>query len=550
MKKIILGFFLLAVAGSETNAQPLTGTQMADSVTLVAAGCYNLQGCYVVPSGKVLTIQAGTVIRCSPASNLVVERGGVIVAQGTPSNQIVFTSNQPIGDRKPADWGSLIIMGKAKNNVINNGGGVKAISRCGNTYLGGGIDDLDNSGVLKYIRLEYAGGGISTDNEKSALILNSVGSGTTIDHVQITESAENGLSIFGGTVNFLNGYILDAYKNDVLVNLGYRGTISGLLTMRKNPAAHHPFGSNGLLVWNNDVNDLFEPLTQPEVLNCSIIGIKHCYSGTPHTDFKDGIRIDNNGGGNYYNNVITGYNEYGLFINDAASADRTKNPPLTGNLNFSYNSMTNNGSGDYANGAFTWSSYGCGTTMTNWIKGLSSIGCEESGNQFSPFALKYDASFCSDFCVSNFSSNFVLDPTTALEDPNYDDLDVSVELDYRGAVQGTSVFDSWITVCPQNQVYCSLEMKREVQEKKSSLIIIPNPAKGQASLSFDAKSFGQAKVLILDKVTGRVLYQKEITIKNIGEQTISISLNGLTQGVYPIRVQMKDAVINGMISVQ
>ena|GEM_PF-1786091 len=69
MKKLILGFFILAMAGVETNAQTLTGTQTADSVKLLSSNCYTLQGCYVVPSGKVLTIEAGTVIRCESGSN-------------------------------------------------------------------------------------------------------------------------------------------------------------------------------------------------------------------------------------------------------------------------------------------------------------------------------------------------------------------------------------------------------------------------------------------------------------------------------------------------
>lgn len=525
----------MACAATGLQAQ-LTGTMNKD-VTLTENTCYTLEGCYVINAPYKLTIPKGVTILAEANAVMIIAPGAEIDIQGTAINPVIFTSDQTSGTRTAGYWKGLVIGGLSDYN-----NGKIALGSC-TALSAGGTQTADNSGSIKYLQIHYAGGESSYSLLANALTLAAVGSGTVLEHIEITHSLRNGLGLIAGTVDYRYGFLLDNYRNDVFVSDGYQGKVEGLLAVRNNLSAVDAVtGSNGVYLQNNNNTPSFggTPFTRPEFNNCSFLGPLNCDPVLPiNTKFDHGIMVDKNAGMDMWNSVITGYNKYGFYINDALSATRTANDEL----NFSYNSMTNNGSGDYDHGALPWS--GCGTSMANWIEGISTTGCEEEENQFSSFVLGYDASFCGDYCDQNFVFNFVLteDMELAFADPN-----TSI-YEERGAIQFDKLFD-WVPVCPQNQIYCTPELKKEIKEKKSDLKVIPNPVKDQASLMFDAKSLGLAKVLILDKITGRALYQKDVTIKNIGAQTISIRLNGLTEGVYPIRVEMKDAVLNGMISVQ
>ena len=135
--------------------------EIAGDLTLTYPNTYNLKGFVYVPDGKTITIEPGVVIKGDKASKgtLIIERGGKIMAKGEQDRPIVFTSSQAPGSRKPGDWGGLIILGKAKNNAGEQTieGGVRSKH--------GGNDDADNSGVLSYVRVEFAGIEYSTDND-------------------------------------------------------------------------------------------------------------------------------------------------------------------------------------------------------------------------------------------------------------------------------------------------------------------------------------------------------------------------------------------------
>ncbi|MDR0686340.1 MAG: hypothetical protein LBF79_02625, partial [Dysgonamonadaceae bacterium] len=173
----------------------------------IKKGTYTMVGWIYVEEGATLTIEPGTVIKgdnknydgqiAATGSSLIIKRGAKIMAQGTAASPIVFTSSQPKGQRKASDWGGVIICGRARNNAATSEmtieGGVNANH--------GGTDDGDNSGVLQYVRIEFAGYPYKTDSEINGLTLGSVGSDTTIDHVQISYCGDDSFEWFGGTVN-------------------------------------------------------------------------------------------------------------------------------------------------------------------------------------------------------------------------------------------------------------------------------------------------------------------------------------------------------------
>jgi hypothetical protein len=169
------------------------------------AGTYLLKGWVYVGTGAKLRIPAGTIIKGDKQTKaaLIVEPGGYVEMKGTNDKPIVMTSAAAPGDRRPGDWGGLIICGKAKNNQQTQQieGGPRTIH--------GGDNDDDNSGIFQYLRVEFAGYPLDTDKEINGVTLGSVGRKTTIDHIQVSYSNDDSFEWFGGTVNCSN---LVAYK--------------------------------------------------------------------------------------------------------------------------------------------------------------------------------------------------------------------------------------------------------------------------------------------------------------------------------------------------
>ena len=164
--------------------------------TLSTGNDYLLRGAVFVQDGATLRIEAGTTIYGEGASTgaLVVAQGGTLMAEGTADNPIVFTSDALPGQHQRGQWGGLIINGRAPTNQgITQGEG--------NTGAFGGNDPNDSSGVIRYVRVEWAGIEFSPDNELNGIAFQGVGSGTVVEHVQVHFNQDDGIEMFGGTVN-------------------------------------------------------------------------------------------------------------------------------------------------------------------------------------------------------------------------------------------------------------------------------------------------------------------------------------------------------------
>ncbi len=191
-----------------TNWTPQNTDYPATSVTIDAGdistnttwtknNVYLLNGWVYVIDGVTLTIEAGTIIRGDKANKaaLIVERGGKLIANGTVSEPIIFTSNQAPGSRTYGDWGGVILCGKALVNKVD-----PQIEGGPRSHYGG-TDDTDNSGSLKYVRIEFPGIAFQPDKEINGLTFGGVGSGTTIDYIQVSYSGDDSYEWFGGKVN-------------------------------------------------------------------------------------------------------------------------------------------------------------------------------------------------------------------------------------------------------------------------------------------------------------------------------------------------------------
>ncbi len=166
---------------------PVTGV-ITGNVTWTSNNVYLLQGIVYVDSLATLTIQPGTIIKGDDAtafSSLIVQRGGKLIAEGTQCQPIVFTTEAAAGSRAKAQWGGIVILGRAKNN-LGTQNAIEGIAQPNTRVFHGGNDDDDNSGVLKYVRIEYGGYVFAPNNEINGLTMGSVGRGTTIDYVQVS----------------------------------------------------------------------------------------------------------------------------------------------------------------------------------------------------------------------------------------------------------------------------------------------------------------------------------------------------------------------------
>jgi hypothetical protein len=250
----------------------LSGTISANT-TLDASKVYKLVGFVYVASGVTLTIPAGTVIRGDQVSKgtLVVTRGGKVMAEGTAAKPIVFTSNKAVGDRASGDWGGVIILGKSLNNIPTGTGLIEGglTEPFGNH---GGTDAADNSGTLKYVRIEFPGIAFTLNNEINGLTLGSVGSGTTIDYVQVSFSGDDSFEWFGGTVNAKH-LVSIANVDDVFdFDNGFSGKLQFLVGQRDPKLADQAGQSNGIESDNSEKVWDSSPRTRPVISNMTIIG--------------------------------------------------------------------------------------------------------------------------------------------------------------------------------------------------------------------------------------------------------------------------------------
>ena len=302
-----------------------TGLHITANDTL--SGVVKLNGWVYVDEGTTLVIKAGTIIRGTEKSALIVQRGGKINAVGTSSSPIVFTAYQPSGLRSTSMWGGVVLCGKATNNIA---GGI-GTAEGGISSQYGGSDDNDNSGVMKYCRIEFAGYEIATGSEINGLTFCSVGRGTTIDHIQVSYSGDDAYEWFGGTINakYLISYRTE--DDDFDTDNGYRGMVQFGVTLRSNDIVDTD-AANGFESDNDASGSTATPFTHAVFSNISAFGpaISATDPVTLQTKHADGscMRLRRNTRLQIYNSALMGYGK-GLRLESDRSQTAAKSDSLT-----------------------------------------------------------------------------------------------------------------------------------------------------------------------------------------------------------------------------
>ena len=258
-----------------------------EGMTLTSTNTYKLVGGpVIVPADTVLTIEPGTIIRGSnsPRSWLEVEIGAKIIAEGTRAQPIIFTSDKPEGSQSAGDWGGIIIKGDS----------------IGHFKPQGRVDDC--SGVLKYVRIEYAGSAFG-DGHLNGISFDHVGSGTIVEHLQVFEVLDDAVELFGGNVD-LHYVIVSGFRDDGIDwTQGYTGTIQYLVCQKTDG-----FSDRGIEGDNNPDGPNLQPRSNPEIYNVIIIGMDN-----------QGIMLRNGSAGTIKNSIIMNCRGAGLMV-DATSA--------------------------------------------------------------------------------------------------------------------------------------------------------------------------------------------------------------------------------------
>jgi len=284
---------------------------------------YLIKGYVYVVNGTTLTIDSGVVIRGDKNTKgaLIIERGAKIYANGTANHPVVFTSNQPTGQRTYGDWGGIILCGKSPTNWSTGEGQVEGGPR--SHY--GGTDPHDNSGRMSYVRIEFAGIAFSPNNEVNGLTFCSVGDQTQIDHIQVSYSGDDSFEWFGGTVNAKNIVSYRAWDDDFDTDNGFRGNVQYGVVLR-DPYAADQSGSKAF------ESDSYQSgtktglggdtsgLTRPVFANMTCIGPLVSPTSTAYDpQFVSGAQIRRGSGISILNSIIAGW-PAGILVDESSSS--------------------------------------------------------------------------------------------------------------------------------------------------------------------------------------------------------------------------------------
>ncbi|QIL40830.1 hypothetical protein G7074_17115 [Pedobacter sp. HDW13] len=441
---------------NNTNVVEVSG-EISANTTWSASKIYLLKGFVFVSGGATLTIEPGTIIKGDKASKgtLIITRGAKINATGTVDKPIVFTSALNAGARSQGDWGGVILLGKAPVNqgtdVKIEGGLVQPSGKDEKAYIFyGGTDVADNSGTMKYVRIEFAGIAYSVDNEINGLTMGGVGSGTTLDYIQIYRSGDDAFEWFGGTVNAKHLLAIGTWDDDFDTDFGYSGNIQFALAQRVATVADQS-QSNGFESDNNATGTDQTPKTSAVFSNVTILGPIKASGGSYNANYYHGAQIRRNSSISILNSVISGF-PIGVYVDDtkvitagSTSTNFTSGSAVFAN-NLVYGSKTD----------ISVSTAGVVTQVTDLLKLTSTF----DGSKYASSLFVNPYIYGTDFAAAGAAGNAdftLVTGSAAATGAAFTNAKVSGaffdKVDYKGAFGTTNWASGWAQVDAQTLAY-------------------------------------------------------------------------------------------------
>lgn len=598
MKKVFLSISFLTVAFLKSQAYSVVTVQdsISTNTTWTCDKQYLLKGYVYVTAGATLTIEPGTIIKGDKPSKgaLIVERGGKLMAQGTATKPIVFTSNQPAGGRTYGDWGGVIICGQAPTNWTAGSAQVEG----GPRSFYGGTNASDNSGTLQYVRIEFGGIAFSPNNEVNGLTLCGVGAGTTIDHIQVSYCGDDSYEWFGGNVNVKNIVSYKGWDDDFDSDAGFTGKGQFMVALRDefsadvsgSKAIESDSYLSGTVTGLTDTNGL----TKGIFSNMTIIGpVTNPASTSYDANYVAGVHIRRGSSLSVVNSVIAGW-PCGLLLDESSSSyGSTIANAVSGTMNFRHNIIagtSNNSTPNpknivyVVNGARSLTPTTVSDTTafitatgsnpvawlvnsTNKNKMYGTVSAIQLGNPFSATAPNLVPNSGSDIVYGSarfpsWSAADIFDPNAPLSSdttspatynmpampPNFTTTKANdawfTRTNYVGAFGRTTAGNDnwmagWCSFDPLNEPYdtvcATITSVNEVIENNTNITVFPNPTKDIATVSFDILHGGATKVAIID--AAGTLVKTVFDGQTIsGKKSIDFSTSNLANGIYVLSV--------------
>lgn len=502
----------------ENVAYPATNVTISSNITTnttwTSGNVYKLVGNICVTPGNTLTIQPGTIIRGDKASKacLIITAGAKIDAQGTVTQPIVFTSNEdPSGNgRAPADWGGVVLLG---NGIINT-----ACATCGTSpkqnyiegfatnfpeILYGGNNNSDNSGIMTYCRIEFAGVALSTtpNSELNSLTMGGVGSGTTIHHIQSSFGGDDSFEWFGGAVDAKYLVAFRGLDDDFDTDFGYAGRVQFGLIVRDKDISDAAGDSNGFESDNFNPGIGSLPITKAIFSNITSIGPKRDGSTTlpAGEKFERAIFTRRNTAISVHNSVIVGW-EKGWHVSGATTFDN-----YNANLNMDSAGIVQNvviASNMFPK--FVADAGGANAAWYNTYAGITNIDTTKTVAQI----------------------NFVNAFPTNLEDNS----------DFR--LQPSSIAASGADFSNPQFAGQVLGVKNLTNTLENSFVVYPNPATKNTNVSFALVNDNKVSVFVYDVLGHLVSNEVNETSFEKGNHSVNINTSNLSAGIYYISLEV------------
>ncbi len=320
--------------GGGTTENTILEGRITANRTLKADFTYKLRGLVYVTNGAILTIEPGTKIVGENGRNggLIITRSSKIIADGTVDKPVVFTSEAATPQR--GDWAGVVILGNAPTNASFNGvagvgeieGGINNSDGLGlyGTPATQGQNPADNSGILRYVRIEYAGYAFLPDKEINGITFGGVGNQTIVDNIQVSYANDDSFEWFGGTVNCKHLISYKTLDDDFDTDNGYSGKVQFGISVRDSAVADisrsEAFESD-----NDAAGSSLLPQTSVVFSNMTVMGPKATLTNVGNSLFSWGAQIRRNSSMSLFNSIIMGYPN-GLYI------DATKGVPTDNNI--------------------------------------------------------------------------------------------------------------------------------------------------------------------------------------------------------------------------
>lgn len=532
---------------SPTNVDSILKDPLTASATLSNTKIYGVRGYFHVLAGGVLNIQPGTIIMGDSVGNnsaVVINRGGKIMADGTPTLPIVFTSSAPPGQRRAGDWGGLLMYGKAP---VNNPGGEAAqeggVANANDKsrWYYGGADPDDNSGILRYVRVEFGGIALQPNQELNGITLGGIGRGTVIENVQSSFANDDAFEWFGGTADAKHIISTACLDDDFDTDNGFSGRVQFAVAQRFKSMADQ--STSQAFESDNDATATYnKPFTSAVFSNVTAVGPLADTALTPNARFGAAAQIRRNSRQSILNSVFIGWGR-GVEIAQAntmaaANADSLQ---LRNNSWYGVKGTWLNLAGGTAPAGMdaSWiAKPNFGNTLTKGATADAMLDTPFSENaSFNP-ALKSGSPLAS-------GASFARDGVVAIDDPFFE------RVDFRGAM-GLQRWDlPWANYDPNNTDYKAqpVGVQEGAAAGRLGLEISPNPVASRARVRYTLPDVSTVSVRVLSAVGTMQAPFIENIPQTAGIYEFTLETQDMAAGVYFVQIITETGAITMPLTV-